>query len=314
MARLLLAAFYRSGCGPARRRAVSCYARPVHRTAATVMAAALLAGCAAHTARETVRFPNATPGAPLAIEATLIRPAGPGPFPAVVQLHGCGGIDAQSFRWARWLAERGYVALVVDSFGPRRLKGDCRSGPDDPPLTARFDDAFGALRYLQSQTYVRADRVAAIGWSQGGVYAMAVINGPSLERARRRGVSLPIIGSTTGGFAAGIGVYPGGCFSLVKEQVVRPLLVLIGEADDWTPAAKCREMVEAMRSRGADATIVAYPGAYHYFDVEGQRLEVLAQVENENRPGGFGATVSYQAEAAADAHRRIEAFLARHLK
>ncbi len=129
------------------------------------MAATLLAGCAAHTARETVRFPNATPGAPVAIEATLIRPAGPGPFPAVVQLHGCEGIKARSFRWARWLADRGYVALVVDSFGPRRLKGDCRSGPDDPPLTARFDDAFGALRYLQSQTYVRADRVAAIGWS-----------------------------------------------------------------------------------------------------------------------------------------------------
>ena len=314
MACLLLAAFYRSGCVPARRRAVSWYARPVHRIAAAVVAAALLAGCAAHTTRETVRFLNATPGAPAAIEATLVRPAGRGPFPAVVQLHGCAGVEAESFRWARWLAGRGYVALVVDSFGPRRLKGDCRSGPGDPPLTARFDDAFGALRYLQSQTYVRADRVATIGWSQGGVYAMAVINGPSLERARRRAVSLPTIGSTTGGFAAGIGVYPGGCFSLVEEQVVRPLLVLIGEADDWTPAAKCREMVEAMRSRGADATIVTYPGAYHYFDVEGQRLEVLDQVENETRPGGFGATVSYQAEAAADARRRIEDFLARHLK
>lgn len=277
------------------------------------MVATLLSGCGL-TARQTVRFPNATPGAPLAIEAVLVRPAGSGPFPAVVQLHGCAGIDAQSFRWARWLAERGYVALVVDSFGPRRLAGDCRSGPDDPPITARFDDAFGALRYLQSRRDVRADRVAVIGWSQGGVYAMAAINGPSLERARARGVALPSIESTTGGFAAGIGVYPGGCFSLVNERVVRPLLVLIGEADDWTPAAKCREMVEAMRGRGADATIVTYPGAYHYFDVEEQRLEVLTHVENDNRPGGSGATVSYQAEAAADARARIETFLARHLR
>jgi dienelactone hydrolase len=283
----------------------------VYRLAAVVMATALLVGCAAQT--RIVRFASIAPGAPVTIAATLVRPAGPGPFPAVVQLHGCAGIEAQSFRWAGRLAERGYVALVVDSFGPRGLKGDCRSGPDDPPITARFDDAFGALRYLQSQTYVRADRVAAIGWSQGGVYAMAVINGPSLERARRRGVALPSIDSTTGGFAAAIGVYPGGCFSLVKEQVVRPLLVLIGEADDWTPAAKCREMVEAMRGRGADATIVVYPGAYHYFDVEGQPLEVQAQVENDNRPGGFGATVSYQAEAAADALRRVQDFLARHL-
>ena len=288
---------------------VSWYARPVYRLAAAALATTLLTGCAAHTARQTVHFPNSTPGAPVTIAATLVRPAGPGPFPAVVQLHGCAGLQAQSFRWARGLAERGYVALVVDSFGPRGVKSDCRSGPDDPPITARLDDAFGALRYLQSQTYVRADRVAAIGWSQGGVYAMAVINGPSLERARRRGVELP-----APGFAAGVGVYPGGCFSLVKEQVVRPLLVLIGEADDWTPAAKCREMVEAMRGRGADATIVVYPGAYHYFDVEGQRLEVQTQVENDNRPGGFGATVSYQAEAAGDARRRVEEFLARHLK
>jgi dienelactone hydrolase len=280
----------------------------VHRLAAAVMAATLLTGCAVHTARQTVRFPNVTPGAPVMITATLVRPAGPGPFPAVVQLHGCAGVEAQSFRWARWLAERGYVALVVDSLGPRNATGDCRSGPDEPPITARFDDTFGALRYLHSLPEVRADRVAAIGWSQGAVYAMATINGPSLERARRRGVTLPAIG-----FAAAIGVYPD-CSSLVNEQVVRPLLVLIGEADDWTPAVKCREMVEAMRGRGADATITVYPGAYHYFDVEGQRHEVLAQVENVYRPGGFGATVAYQAEAAADAHRRIAEFLARHLR
>jgi dienelactone hydrolase len=285
------------------------YAREVHRIAATVIVVTLLAGCAGLTARETVRFANVTPGAPFTIEATLVRPRGTGPFPAVVQLHGCGGIEAQSFRWARWLADHGYVALVVDSFGPRKVKSDCRSGPDEPPITTRFDDAFGALRYLQSRPDVRGDRVAVIGWSQGGVYAMAVINGPSLERARRRGVALPRVG-----FAAGVGVYPGGCFSLVGERVVRPLLVLIGEADDWTPAAKCREMVLAMRSRGADASIVTYPGAYHYFDVEGQRHEVLAEVENETRPGGFGATVSYQAAAAKDAQRRLEEFLGRNLK
>ena len=270
---------------------------------------ALLAACAGPASQQAIRFVNATPGAPMTIDATLVRPIGAGPFPAIVQLHGCGGLEAQSYRWARWFADHGYVALVVDSFGPRKLKGDCRSGPDEPPVTARFDDAFGALRYLQSLPDVKADRIAAIGWSQGGVYAMSVINGPSLERARKRGVALPATG-----FAAGIGVYPGGCFSLVKEQVIRPLLVLIGEADDWTPAATCREMVEAMRSRGSDAQIVTYPGAYHYFDVEGQRREVLAEVENDNRPDGHGATVSYEAEAAADAHRQIEQFLAKYLR
>src|SRR5262249_19359235 len=169
-------------------------------------------------------------------------------------LHGCGGTESQSFRWARWFADHGYVAMVVDSFGPRGVKPDCREGPDEPPITARFDDAFGALRYLQSLPFVQPDRIGAIGWAQGGVYAIGVSNGPSLERAKKRGVELPAVG-----FAAAIGVYPGGCFSLVKEQAIRPLLVLIGGADDWTPAAECQEMVDAMRARESDATIVIYP-------------------------------------------------------
>lgn len=274
-----------------------------------LIATILVAGCAAGRVGQAVRFENVTPGAPLAVDATLVLPSGPGPFPAVVQMHGCGGVEAQSFHWARWLADHGYAALVVDSFRPRHVKGDCRTGPDEPPITARFDDAFGALRYLQSLPSVRPDRIAAIGWSQGGVYAMAVINGPSLERARKRGAALPPVG-----FAAAIGFYPGGCFSLVKERVVRPLLVLIGGADDWTPAAKCEEMVAAMRARGADASIVVYPGAYHYFDVQGQPLEVLTEVENDAKPDGHGATVAYQGTAAGDAHRQVERFLERHLK
>ena len=278
-------------------------------TLATISLALTLSACASTLAPQPVTFANVTPGSPQEITATLVRPTGDGPFPAVMQLHGCGGLEAQSYRWARWFADHGYVALVVDSFGPRHLKGDCRSSPDDPPITARFDDAFGALRYLRTLPYVRGDRVAAIGWSQGGVYAMAVINGPSLERAKKRGVDVPAVG-----FAAAVAVYPGGCFSLVKEQVIKPLLLLIGGADDWTPANECEAMVTAMKSRGAEASIVIYPGAYHYFDVEGQRKEVLADVENDAKPGGHGATVAYQEAAATDTQRRVETFLARYLK
>lgn len=280
------------------------------RTALAVALSVLCLGACA-TARigaTAVRFTNATPGAPIEIDATLVRPRGDGPFPAVVQFHGCGGLEPQSFRWAHRLAERGYVSLVVDSFGPRRVATDCRSDADEPPITARFDDAIGALRYLQSLPFVRGDRVAAMGWSQGGVYAMSVINGPSLERAATRGVDLPRVG-----YAAAVAFYPGGCASLVDERVIRPLLVLIGGSDDWTPAATCRRMVEAMAGRGADARIVVYPGAYHYFDVEGRELTVLADVENELKPSGYGATVSYQAEADADARRQVDAFLARHV-
>jgi dienelactone hydrolase len=69
-----------------------------------------------------------------------------------------------------------------------------------------------------------------------------------------------------------------------------------------------------MRQRGSDAIIVQYPGAVHYFDVVGQPRVVLPGVENRNRPGGCcGASVGYDPDAAADAHRRVAAFLDRHL-
>ena len=269
-----------------------------------VVATAVMAGCAGKIA-----FDNVTPGTPQRIEGKLYKPDGGGPFPALVLLHGCQGVVRQTQTWAHWLRERGYVALVTDSFGPRNDPADCKGGDDSGPSTARFDDAIGALRYLQAQPFVIPDRVASFGWSQGGLFAMSVINGPTLERARARGVTLP-----RAGYAAAIAMYPGGCEAYVKELVIRPLLLLIGGADNWTPPQYCREMASAMKARGADVTLVEYPGAYHYFDVVGQKKEVLKDIEQPYTPGTFGVTVAYDPAAAADASRRLEDFLTRTLK
>ena len=244
-------------------------------------------------------FPNITPDQPVRIHGALVRPrpADPSaPRPAVVLMHGCHGVAPQTERWARWLADRGYVALVVDSFGSRGLPGDCRagdSGKADLPNTARFDDAMGALRFLQAQPFVRADRVGIMGWSQGGVFALAAVNGPSLDRARARGAVLP-----APGFAAAVGIYPGGCPSLAYERAIRPVLILAGANDDWTPWHFCEAMAKNMRAQGADVSIIVYPDAVHYFDVEGQPRVFLEEVDNLEKPGG-GATVGFQPAAAA---------------
>jgi dienelactone hydrolase len=270
----------------------------------------LLAVAVAACGHARVTFLNATPSAPLAIPAETYRPNGPGPFAAVVVLHGCEGVSENSRRWARWLRDQGYVAVVVDSWTPRGLTETCSFTVDDPPNTARLDDAIGALRHLHTMSDVDRRRIGVMGWSNGGVFAMAVVNGPSLERARARGVVVP-----EPGFAAAIGIYPGGCASLSHERAVRPLLVIIGDADDWTRAATCAHMVDAMRTRGADVVIEILPGAYHYFDFVGQARTVLAHVGNDNRPGGCcGATVAYDAAALAVARRRVTEFLGYHLR
>ena len=116
------------------------------------------------------------------------------------------------------------------------------------------------------------------------------------------------------GYRAAVGMYPGGCPSLINELVVRPLLILMGDADDWTAPGPCVRMAAAMRLRGADVSIVLYPGAVHYFDVEGQKRTFLKDVVKNESTGELGATVGYDAQADADAHRRVAEFFGYHLR
>ena len=69
-----------------------------------------------------------TGGAPTTLQGLLFKPVGPGPFPAVVGMHGCGGLFnkqghlvARETAWAEILTSRGYVVLFPDIFGPRNI-------------------------------------------------------------------------------------------------------------------------------------------------------------------------------------------------
>ncbi len=82
-----------------------------------------------------------------------------------------------------------------------------------------------------------------------------------------------------------------------------PTLVLIGEADDWTPAERCRDMVAHSRPDGAAIALTVYPGAHHAFDVV------------ELKPGtrSLGHWLEYNEAAAKDAEEKTRAFLATNL-
>lgn len=136
------------------------------------------------TAQEIVHFRSADDNGPgqlaTELEGRLFRPNGEGPFPALVGLHGCNGMMRPYTRsltalyraWGEELSRRGYVVLFVDSLGPRGHGEMCSIGGFDPILLLkRPHDAYGALLYLQQQTFVRGDRIGLVGWSQGGAVA-----------------------------------------------------------------------------------------------------------------------------------------------
>src|SRR5256886_12289522 len=158
------------------------------RPSVALLAVFALVGCAS----TRVAFPNLTPGAPLRVPGWELRPAGGGPFPAVVLLHGCHGESASTHDWARWFRERGYVALIVDSWAARGIGNGCDAKTPDPPSTQRFDDTGGALRFLHTQPFVDPARIGVIGWANRGVFSTPPVERPSPERARgARGTPSP---------------------------------------------------------------------------------------------------------------------------
>lgn len=247
----------------------------------------------------------------------LYRPEGKGPFPAVVLMHGCGGLYSRSTGqisskmrfWAEFLRERGYVALLVDSFRPRNLEEICTQYKRPNSAKTRSYDAYGGLIYLQRMAIVEPRHVALMGWSNGSRAALSAM----ARDGRYRPVQLP-----EGGFRAAIAFYPQCRVKYTDISVYQPyapLLILTGELDDWTPAQHCVALTQAAQAAGADMHIIVYPDAHHSFDSPNSRVRYRPEVRNRNKPGGCcGATIGTNPEARDDARRQVARFLARHLK
>ena len=136
-------------------------------------------------ADDSVSFPSLdgplTGGKPTLLRGLLMKPEGIGPFPAIVALHGCNGLFnkegalvAREAAWAQTLTSHGYVVLFPDSFGPRDVATDCEGRVR--AWAERSYDAYGALRYLQAQSFVIGERIGVMGWSHGGgavIFAIA---------------------------------------------------------------------------------------------------------------------------------------------
>jgi dienelactone hydrolase len=225
------------------------------------------------------------------IDGYLVRPDGAGPFPAIVLLHGCGGLSA-SFRrapalsrWVDHLVTWGYAVLAFDSFAPRDISPNCTRDVD----FYRVADAFGALAFLKGRSDVDSVRVSVLGFSSGGIAALSAV-----ELRDHEPFELPADVQ----FRAAIAFSP---VCVTEGVMTAPALVLVGELDDWSPVARCRFMVADSEGKGAPIKLVVYPGAAH--DFGDAALRPLRR--------HFGHFSAYNRAAADDATAQVRNFLER---
>jgi dienelactone hydrolase len=229
-------------------------------------------------------------GPSLLLTGRLLKPPGEGPFPSVVLLHGCGGVQPKrDHLWAERLASWGYVTLQVDSFRPRGIVSVCTMGGKESAdmLARRVADAYDAQHYLTKLPFVDSKRIAVMGWSNGGSTTLNILY-PKRDDP----------------FHAAIAMYPSCRKSLADLNA--PLQILIGAKDDWPPAERCMAMMPSGKSNFA-VDLQIYPDAYHAYDTIGKPREVKGSQ-------GSSHHLEHNPAAEKDSIVRVREFLAKYLQ
>jgi len=240
----------------------------------------------------------------------------PKPSPAVVLLHGCGGLFTKSGKvksretaWSKILHNEGWAVLLPDSFGSRGYGSLCQTKvrPVKPELQRPFD-AMGALTYLAGIPEIDAKRIALLGWSNGAMTGLHTVRDGAEAATPAGNVD----------FKTAVVFYPG-CIALNKSfpdyRPRVPTLIQHGELDDWTLAKPCRNLVEKVNARGDSPpmAIDVYPGAYHDFDHPSSKLKTIVTKHSGYASGQREVHVGSNPDAREKAIVRTMDWLRAHL-
>jgi len=179
-----------------------------------------------------------------------------GPVPAVILVHGSGGIGSGPDMWAHILNEAGIAAFILDSFSGRNIVSTVEDQDQLNSLSMTLD-AYRALDVLAAHPRIRPDRIAVWGFSKGAVPAVY----SAVERFR----------SSFGGtnrFAAHVGFYTpcNIAYDGDEKMAAVPIRLYHGSSDDYVNPAACRALVARLKTAGVDIALTEYVDSQHSFD------------------------------------------------
>lgn len=234
----------------------------------------------------------------------VAQPAGAGPHPVVLVLHGAS--DKSWYPVYQEILDRfaqaGYAAVFVDSYTGRNVNGPAlRSGAMLPG--ERAADLLAALDWTRGQPWADGKRIAAVGYSHG---AATILDSLVLAPPGPGATGLKDVpAGGLDGLKAGVLYYPwcsGPVMGLELMKAVKndwsapvPILAFVPDKDRDSDVKLCTQILERHAAKGLPVEIVHYPNAGHTF----------SQAVDDHG----NAVATYDAEAAADAERRMMDFL-----
>jgi len=235
------------------------------------------------------------------VSVRLFRPAGPGPFPALLWVHGGGLVSGTA------AMDDAFCRRVSEELGAVVASVEYRLAPEHPFPTP-LEDCWTALTWLAGRADVDPARVAVGGASAGGNLAAGTV-----LLARERGLDLvfqllvyPMLDDRTTAHAdpSAVRVWtPGsnrfGWSSYLGDTTeVSPLAAparaedLTGQPPAWIGVgthdlfhAEDVEHARRLRAAGVEVELLEVPGAYHGFDA----VQGAAAVSREFRDAQVAA-------------------------
>lgn len=228
----------------------------------------------------------------------LIMPDGDGPFPAVIQFHGCGGKKNLQARWAAVARAAGWAVVVVDSYAHRRISRLEAYATVCTGLQLwgreRAGDLYAMLTWVRRQSWAHADRIALAGWSHGAwtvLDAMALHPGRDAEKETRlAGIPEEPMAGVVGTFL----LYPWQGFgALAPHRGLRvdvPVQAIVGSADNVVGGKNVAKVLAGMKTPAQPIKVEVFEGATHAFDeIEAQDWRVKYSPEMTARAHGMYA-------------------------
>ncbi|MBT3548307.1 MAG: hypothetical protein HOI56_05060 [Gammaproteobacteria bacterium] len=174
-------------------------------------------------------------------------------YDAVIVSHGSGGIRNYHNRYIELLNNNGYAVFQIDHYLSRDLKFD-KTFSKVSGITF-MNDAYRALSILK--THPKINKVAYIGWSQGGV-------GPILSHFKH---VTDFIDNGKYNFDASIAIYPYCGFTFDKKSLTTtPLLMITGRNDDLTPEKACINLYDKFKNNSNKINHISLKGSWHGYD------------------------------------------------
>jgi len=254
-------------------------------------------------------------------ELRIPRP-GKDRLPAIVLVHGSGGIGGNVDSWSQELNKIGIATFILDGFTGRGIV-DVVTDQRQLGMLAMINDAYRVLELLAKHPRIDPSRIGIMGFSRGGMVALYA----SLNRFKRMHAPSDI------GFAAYLAFYTPCYITFIDDGEVsdHPIRLFHGSADDYVPVEPCQEYVKRLQKAGKDVQLVEYPEAYHVFDMSAIKAPIrlpeaqtTRNCRREENPAGQiinsqtkqpgpcterGATLAYNAHAHSESLKAVKEFL-----